>query len=87
MDSHHTLIALAGAAVTASLLFPVTAGAAASGSATDPQVEPGTRPCFIWPAQWNEALDGPVPRCPTSTSTAASPAPALGLGRPSPPIL
>ena len=30
--------------------------------ATDRYVE---RPCFITPPRWNEALDGPLPRCRT----------------------
>ena len=66
MDRHHTLNLLAGAAATAALLLPFAAHAAGPGQAPEPVPDPDSRPCFIQPAQWNEALDGPVPRCPVS---------------------
>ena len=66
MDRRHTFNVLAGAAVTASLLLVPSAHATGPGQSPDPDPapEPGTRPCFIVQAQWNDALDGPQPRCP-----------------------
>ena len=64
MDHHRTSIVLAGVAVTASLLLPLTADASGPEPARDLVPEPRTRPCFIEPIQGYEALDGPVPLCP-----------------------
>ena len=73
MDRHHTLKFLTGAAATICLLLPVTGHAAGPGQAATPLSEPdGTRPCFMEPARWNEALDGPVPHCLTSTSASTT---------------
>jgi hypothetical protein len=35
----------------------------ARGASASTPYEPGTRPCFLHRAHWNEALDGPQPRC------------------------
>lgn len=64
MTRQRTPIALAGVAATAALLLPYGGPAAGSGRGIDPPPDPGARPCFIEPPHWNEALDGPMPRCP-----------------------
>ncbi len=68
MDRQHTLKALAGAAVSAVLLLPFTGDAAAPLQTPDPPPEPDIRQCFIEQPRWNEALDGPAPRCRPSGS-------------------
>jgi hypothetical protein len=60
MHPNHALLALAGAAVTSSLLLASASHAAGQGSPS----EQTSRPCFIEPPRWNVALDGPLPRCP-----------------------
>jgi hypothetical protein len=68
---HVTPNVLAVATMTASLLL------AAPGQASTPQRVAGllpvtaTRLCFIGQIRWNDALDGPVPRCPLVIATAA----------------
>lgn len=73
MNRPRTATFLTGATATIVLTLPVTGHAASPGQAATPLPEPGaTRPCFMVPARWNEALDGPVPRCLAGTSTSAS---------------
>lgn len=73
MNRQHAPIALAGVAATAALLLPFSGHAAGSGRELDPPPDPGTRQCFIEPPRWNEALDGPLPRCPVVTSARTTP--------------
>jgi hypothetical protein len=73
MHHHHTLNAMAGAALAASLLLTFTAHAAGPRGESDPPSEPDSRPCFMQPVHWNEALAGPLPRC--SAAMTASPLP------------
>ena len=79
MNRNQTRTFLTGAAATIVLLLPVTGHAAGPGHAATALSEPdATRPCFMEPARWNEALDGPVPRCLADTSTSASAAKESG---------
>lgn len=73
MNRQHTPSVLAGAAVTAALLLPLAGHAAGPGQEPDPPSDPDTRPCFMEPLRWNEALDGPLPRCPAFTSAPMAP--------------
>lgn len=62
----HSRIALAPLAAVACGLATLAGPAAGSpgpvGAAHD-RSDQQTRPCFIEPPRWNEALDGPLPRC------------------------
>jgi hypothetical protein len=73
MERHYTRTFLTGAAATVMLLLPVTGHAADQGQVASALAEAdATRSCFMEPARWNEALDGPVPLCLAGTPTSAS---------------
>jgi hypothetical protein len=67
-----TIAAGAALVATSAMLTasPATAGDTANGY---PGEEPFSRACFMEQAHWNEALDGPQPRCPAPESDTGDP--------------